>query len=86
MLTQWIQSGRLGGILGIMVGKMTPVGGETGEDVRKSFSAAGRALSVPVWYGFPAGHAGRNRAIPFGVRARIDARGRLFLLESPVAG
>lgn len=86
MLTQWIQSGRLSRISGIVAGKMSPVGGETEEDIRNVFAEAGRRLSVPAWYGFPAGHAGPNYALPFGVRARIDGRGRLFLLESPVAG
>ena len=85
MLTQWIQSGRLSRIAGIVAGRIAPVGGETGDDVRKAFADAGRRLSVPVWYGFPAGHDGQNFALPFGVRARIDGRGRLFLLESPVA-
>lgn len=85
MLTQWIQSGRLRRIAGIVVGKMSPAGGENEDDLRKVFAAAGSVLSVPVWYGFPAGHAGRNHALPFGVRARIDGRGRMFLLESPVA-
>jgi len=85
MLTQWIQSGRLSRIAGIVAGAIAPVGGETGDDVRKAFADAGKRLSVPVWYGFPAGHDGQNFALPFGVRARIDGRGRLFLLESPVA-
>ncbi len=85
MLTQWIQSGRLSRIAGIVAGAVAPVGGESGDDIRKVFAAAGKRLSVPVWYGFPAGHEGRNVALPFGVRARIDARGRLFLRESPVA-
>ncbi len=85
MLTQWIQSGRLSRIAGIVAGAVAPVGGESGEDLRKVFAAAGKRLSVPVWFGFPAGHAERNFALPFGVRARIDGRGRLFLLESPVA-
>src|SRR5512134_763904 len=86
MLTQWIQSGRLRRISGIVVGKMSPVRGETEEGIRNVFAGAGRRLSVPVWYGFPAGHEGPNYALPFGVRARIDARGRLRLLESPVDG
>ncbi len=85
MLTQWIQSGRLARIAGIVAGAVAPVGGESGDDIRRVFAAAGKRLSVPVWYGFPAGHEGRNVALPFGVRARIDGRGRLFLLESPVA-
>jgi muramoyltetrapeptide carboxypeptidase len=85
MLTQWIQSGRLSRIAGIVAGAVAPVGGESGDDVRTVFADAGKRLSVPVWYGFPAGHSERNIALPFGVRARIDGRGRLFLLESPVA-
>jgi muramoyltetrapeptide carboxypeptidase len=84
MVTQWIQSGRWSRAAGILVGKMNPVRGETAEDLRRVFHEAGKRLSVPVWFGFPAGHVGRNVALPFGVRARVDARGRLFLLESPV--
>jgi len=86
MLNQWVQSGRLRGITGILAGKMAPVGGDTEEDLRSVFAAAGKLLSVPVWYGFPAGHSGQNHALPFGVRARIDGGGTLRLLESPVAG
>ncbi len=84
MLTQWIQSGRWSRAAGILVGKMNPVRGESAEDLVRVFHEAGKRLSVPVWFGFPAGHVGPNVALPFGVRARIDARGRLFLLESPV--
>jgi muramoyltetrapeptide carboxypeptidase len=86
MLTQWIQSGRLKRIAGILAGRIAPVGGETEEDIRAAFAEAGSRLDVPVWYGFPAGHAGRNHPLPFGVRAKIDTRGRLHILESPVAG
>jgi len=85
MLTQWVQSGRLRKVAGIVAGKIAPMdkGGE--EEIRKLFTSVGKRLSVPVWYGFPAGHTRPNFPLPFGVRARIDARGRLFLLESPVA-
>lgn len=86
MLTQWIQSGKLGKIEGILAGRIAPVRGETEEDLRRVFAAAGKRLSVPVWYGFPAGHGPVNFPLPFGVRARVDSRGRLFLLESPVEG
>jgi muramoyltetrapeptide carboxypeptidase len=86
MLTQWIQSGKITGIEGILAGRIAPVHGETEEDLRRVFAAAGRRLSVPVWYGFPAGHGPVNFPLPFGVRVRIDSRGRLFLLESPVEG
>lgn len=85
MLTQWIQSGRLRKVAGIVAARIAPVRNEEEEEIRKAFASAGRILSVPVWYGFPAGHVHPNYPLPFGVRARIDARGRLFLLESPVA-
>ena len=85
MLTQWLQSGRWSKISGIMVGKIAPVRGEKREEIHRLFLEAGKLLSVPVWCGFPAGHEGKNVAIPFGVRARIDAKGRLCLLEPPVS-
>ncbi len=85
MLTQWVQSGRLRKIAGIVAARIAPVRGEEEEEIRRAFASAGKELSVPVWYGFPAGHVHPNYPLPFGVRARIDARGRLFLLESPVA-
>ena len=84
MLTQWVQSGRLSKIAGILVGTMAPARGESEEGIRRLFHDVGKRLAVPVRYGFPAGHARKNVALPFGVRARIDAKGRLFLLDSPV--
>ena len=84
MMTQWVQSGKWSKISGILVGKIAPARGETPDDLRRVFLDAGKRLSVPVWYGFPAGHDGRNVALPFGVRARVDAKGRLRLLEPPV--
>jgi len=84
MLTQWVQSGRLSKVAGILVGKMTPARGEPEDGIRRLFREVGKRLAVPVRYGFPAGHDGINVSLPFGVRARIDAKGRLFLLESPV--
>jgi muramoyltetrapeptide carboxypeptidase len=84
MLTQWVQSGRLSKIAGILVGKMAPARGESEDGIRCLFHDVGKRLAVPVRYGFPAGHDGKNVSLPFGVRVRIDAKGRLFLLESPV--
>ncbi len=84
MLTQWVQSGRLRKIAGIVAARIAPVHDDEEEGIRRAFASAGKDLSVPVWYGFPAGHVRPNYPLPFGVRARIDARGRLFLLESPV--
>lgn len=84
MLTQWVQSGRLSKIAGIVAGTMAPVRGESEDGIRRLFHDVGKRLAVPVRYGFPAGHGGKNVSLPFGVRARIDAKGRLFLLETPV--
>jgi len=84
MLTQWVQTGKWSRIAWILVGKIAPAKGETPDDLRRVFLDAGKRLSVPVWFGFPAGHDGRNVALPFGVRARVDAKGRLKLLEPPV--
>lgn len=86
MLVQLIQAGRLARIAGIVVGKMSPAGSETEDDLVRVFAAAGKTLSVPVWYGFPAGHSGPNYPLPFGVPAKMDGRGRLHLLGSPVSG
>lgn len=84
-LTQWLQSGRWSGVQGIVVGRTAPVKGESEDDLRGLFAGAAKTLGVPCWYGFPAGHEGPNYALPFGVPARIDTKGRLFLCESPVA-
>ena len=58
--------------------------GEPEDGIRRLFHDVGKRLAVPVRYGFPAGHDGKNIPLPFGVRARIDAKGRLFLLDSLV--
>lgn len=86
LMTQWIQSGRLSKIEGIVVGTIAPVAGETDDDVRAVFASAAKILKVPAWYGFPAGHVGPNVALPFGVRAKVSSKGVLRLLESPTAG
>src|SRR4030066_39453 len=47
MLTQWVQSGRLRKVAGIVAGKITPMKKEGEEEVRGAFAAAGEALSGP---------------------------------------
>src|SRR4030067_431415 len=51
--TQWVQSGRLRKVAGIVAGKIAPMdkGGE--EEIRKLFASVGKRLSVPVWEGAP---------------------------------
>jgi muramoyltetrapeptide carboxypeptidase len=42
-------------------------------------------LAVPVLFDAPVGHGVRNRALPLGVRVRVDAAaGTVEILESPV--
>jgi muramoyltetrapeptide carboxypeptidase len=84
MLAQWLQSGRLSDVRGILVGRLVPARGETEVEAAHPVAEAAARLSVPCWYGFPAGHGGANVPIPFGVRGRVDGKGRLSLLESPV--
>lgn len=78
MLTHLALSGSLTGVLGVVVGELE------GVDVRDG--SLGAALDrvarvVPgraVLGGLPIGHAGPNRTVPLGLRARLDpARGTL---------
>ena len=63
MLTQWIQSGRLSKVAGIVVGTTAPARGESIDEIRRVFHDAGKRLSVPVRYGFPAGQRGEKRRL-----------------------
>ena len=64
-------------IAGIVAGTMESARGESIDEIRRIFHHAGKRRSIPVRTGFPAGDARKNVALPFGVWARIDAKGRL---------
>lgn len=87
-LTQLIDSGSLRGIAGVVVGDLHGCdepehGGSHGWTACEVIEERLARLSVPVLTGLAFGHApGRNAALGFGVRARLDAdQGVLEQLE-----
>jgi muramoyltetrapeptide carboxypeptidase len=91
-LTQLIDSGSLRGVVGVVVGDLHSCsepenGGSVGWTAQEVIEDRLARLGVPVLTGLPFGHApGRNAALGFGVRARLDAdQGSLEQLE-PVSG
>jgi muramoyltetrapeptide carboxypeptidase len=90
-LTQLIDSGSLRGVVGVVVGDLHACvepdnGGSQGWTACEVIEERLARLGIPVLTGLPFGHApGRNAALGFGVRARLDAdQGSLEQLE-PVA-
>lgn len=72
---------------GILLGDFTGCG-EPGDDTQDPKQVALGQLQeaqVPTRAGLPLGHGTRNRAFPFGARARLDGEA-LWLLESAVEG
>lgn len=87
-LTQLIDSGCMRGVVGIVVGDLHACaepdsGGSQGWSAAEVVEDRLARLGVPVLTGLPFGHApGRNAALGFGVRARLDAdQGSLEQLE-----
>jgi muramoyltetrapeptide carboxypeptidase len=88
MLVQCTQAGLFEGVAGIALGEFTDCeerdGSSTSAQVLESQLAP---LGVPIIFGLPCGHGSVNQAVPFGVRARLDAHeGTLSFLESIHAG
>jgi muramoyltetrapeptide carboxypeptidase len=92
-LTHLLDSGSLRGVAGVVVGdlhgcKEPDHGGSRGWTAEEVCEDRLARLGVPVLLGLPFGHVpGRNAALGFGVRARLDAdQGALEQLEPlPVA-
>ncbi len=87
-LTQLIDSGSLRGVAGVVVGDLHGCvepdnGGSRGWTAAEVVEDRLARLGVPVLTGLAFGHApGRNAALGFGVRARLDVdQGSLELLE-----
>ena len=87
-LTQLLDSGSLRGVAGVVVGDLhncvEPESGRShGWSALEVCEERLARLGVPVLIGLPFGHApGRNAALGFGVRARLDAdQGALEQLE-----
>lgn len=74
-------SGAAGALLGDFSNCTEP--GDASQDAIAVALARLRGAGVPCGTGLPVGHGSRNRAFPFGARARLEA-GELWLLESAV--
>ncbi|MCA9685815.1 MAG: LD-carboxypeptidase [Myxococcales bacterium] len=89
-LTQLLESGALRGVVGVAVGDLHGCvepqdGGSRGWSAVEVFAERLGRLGVPLVTGFPFGHApGRNAALPFGVRGRLDASGGTLEVLEPV--
>jgi muramoyltetrapeptide carboxypeptidase len=88
MLVQLRQAGALAAVAGIVVGAIRPVEGNAEESklIARFIAEQTAELGVPVLTGIEAGHGTENFALPFGVRARLDASARtLEILDPAVA-
>ncbi len=88
MLVQLRQAGALSAAAGIVFGAIRPVEGSADETrmIARFITEQTAGLGIPVISGIEAGHGSENFALPFGVRARIDAKAAsLTILEPAVA-
>ena len=84
LLTQLLLSGALDGARGFIIGDLTA----PGEDPQGRPDVVAERLlplGVPLVFGAPFGHAGRNQPVALGLPHALDAtRGRLVPLERPI--
>ncbi len=88
MLVQLRQSGAFAAVAGIVFGAIRPVEGNTEENklIARFIAEQTAGLGVPVIAGIEAGHGTENFALPFGVRARLDASARTLEILEPAVG
>jgi len=72
-LTQLLRSGWFEGVRGVVCGEFVDCGPPA--EVRAVLADRLGSLRVPLVYDAPVGHGLTNRALPFGVRALLDATG-----------
>jgi muramoyltetrapeptide carboxypeptidase len=86
LVTQLLLSGAFAGALGFVIGDLVGPGEPSlgrAEAVAERLST----LNVPIAFGAPFGHAGRNEPVAFGCGHRLDAgAGQLTPLEAPTEG
>lgn len=83
MLTHLRLSGSLAAVRGILIGSMSGTEATPLEPSRVAELAAELAPGVPVAWGLPIGHGGRNLTLPLGAPARFDAAALRLRLELP---
>ncbi|GAC1556628.1 MAG: LD-carboxypeptidase [Myxococcales bacterium] len=85
LVTQLLQAGALEGARGFVIGDLVGAG-EPSAGCAEVVAERLGALGVPVSFGAPFGHAGRNQPVAFGVPHALDAAaGRLTPLDVPTA-
>jgi muramoyltetrapeptide carboxypeptidase len=85
LLTQLLLSGAIDAAKGFVIGDLTAPG-EDPEGREEVVAERLSELEVPVAFGAPFGHAGRNQPVAFGCAHALDAdKGTLTPLEAPVA-
>lgn len=85
MLVQLRQSGAFAAVAGIVFGAIRPVEGSTDENklIARFISEQTDGFGIPVIAGIEAGHGTENLALPFGVRARLDANAATLKILEP---
>jgi muramoyltetrapeptide carboxypeptidase len=85
MLVQLEQTGALGRVAALVFGALRPPDGSETERrlIGECVVELAARLDCPVLSGIEAGHGSANFAIPFGVRARVDAAARRLTLLGP---
>ena len=71
MLTHLALAGQLKGIAGLIGGEFIKCGDPSAVD--DLLNTAASELEIPLITGFPIGHGLKNRALPLGIPARLDA-------------
>jgi muramoyltetrapeptide carboxypeptidase len=85
LLTQLTLCGALDGAAGFVIGDLTAPG-EDPAGREETVAERLERLNVPVAFGAPFGHAGRNQPVAFGCAHALDAdKGTLTPLEAPVS-
>jgi muramoyltetrapeptide carboxypeptidase len=85
LLTQLLLNGALDGAKGFVIGDLF-VPGEDPAGREEAVAERLTRLNVPVVFGAPFGHAGRNQPVAFGCAHALDAdAGVLTALEAPLA-
>ncbi len=83
LLTQLLLAGVFTGARGFVIGDLVGPG-ELSQGRSEAVAERLGTLNVPIAFGAPFGHAGRNEPVAFGCRHRLDAvEGTLLPLEAP---